>query len=174
MTVAPAARYLVMFTLACAAGAASAQYMWLDAAGRKVYSDRPPPIEVPERSILRKPRGPSTADPAPVAAPAPAPTAAATPGKPGAPAKPGGKDSELEERRKQAEAADAAKRQAEEARNAAARADNCQRAQQSAATLNSGVRISQINAQGERSYMDEQTRAAEAQRAQSLIASECR
>ncbi|WPB58885.1 DUF4124 domain-containing protein [Xylophilus sp. GOD-11R] len=162
------ARFLIALTLACTAGSVAAQFVWLDKTGRKVYSDRPPPIDVPERSILKQPGGPARS--APAQAPAPAPTApAAAPGQ-----RPPGQDGELADRRRQQEAAEKAKAQAEETKAAAARADNCQRAQQSAAALNSGVRIATLNAAGERSYMDDQTRAAEAQRAQSIMASDCR
>ena len=158
----------VTLLLAVASVGASAQYVWLDRSGRKVFSDRPPPMDVPQRSILSQP----TRGTAPIVE-EPAPLVPAAPPGSGA-ARPQARDTELEERRKQAEAADAAKRKTEEAREALIRADNCQRARQSAATMDSGVRIAQINAQGERSFMDEQTRAAESQRAQSIIATDCR
>jgi len=158
---------MVSLALACASVAASAQYVWLDGSGRKVFSDRPPPMDVPQRAILREPR--SGIGPIVVA---PAPSVPAQP--PQGTRRASGQDSELAERRMQAEAAEAAKAQAERTRVAAAKAENCQRAQQASATFNSGVRIAQVNAQGERSFMDEQTRAAEAERAQSIVASDCR
>lgn len=161
---------LAVFLLASVASSASAQYVWLDASGRKVFSDRAPPISVPERSVLKRPGG----APQPMS-PQPSGLQEAPPQPPvGAAPKPPGKDSELEARRKQAEDADAARKKAEDAKLALARADNCQRARQAAAQFDSGVRIAQMNAQGERSFMDDQTRAAESQRAQGIIASDCR
>ncbi|MES2186961.1 MAG: DUF4124 domain-containing protein [Pseudomonadota bacterium] len=179
---------LLAFTLLCgAAGAAFAQWQWVDKDGHKVFSDRPPPVDVPERNILRQPGGrplpaPATGASAPVVVTAPA----GAPGAPGAAAagartaagpalpKPSGKDAELDARKKEAEAAEAAKQKAEEARQAAALADSCQRARQSQATLDSGIRIAQVNAQGERIIMDDSARAAEAQRIQATIQSDCR
>jgi len=160
-----------LLVLAGAASPAMAQYIWMDKNGRKVFSDRPPPIDVPERSVLRQPGMPRAADlptrPEAPGSPAVPGTAALTP------AKPPGKAGELEEKRKQAEAAESAKKKADEARQATVRAENCQRARQAQASLDSGVRIAQINAQGERSFMDEQTRQAESQRTRSIIASDC-
>jgi len=164
------ARLLTALLLAGAAVSASAQYIWLDKTGHKVFSDRAPPLDVPERSILRQPGASGRS--APPAGPAPEPSAAAAPAA-GAARQPA-QDGELAERKRQADAAEAARARSEEARVAAARADNCQRARQSAAALDSGVRIAQVNAQGERSFMDDQTRAAEAQRAQAIVASDCR
>jgi hypothetical protein len=84
------------------------------------------------------------------------------------------RDGELEDRLKQTEVAEAARKKTEEDRLAMARADNCQRARQAASALDSGVRMAQVNAQGERSFMDDATRAAEVQRAQSVMAADCR
>lgn len=167
MTVAPVARTLVALALACVAASASAQYVWLDNTRHKVFSDRPPPMDIPERNILKQP-GAGTRPIAPAGASDIAPPA------PAAAPKPPGKDGDLEEKRKQAQASDDAKRKSDEARQAAARADNCARAQQSANSLGSGMRIAQVDASGERSYMDDQTRAAELQRVQSIVASDCR
>jgi hypothetical protein len=79
----------------------------------------------------------------------------------------------LEEKKKAADAAAAAKRKAEQQKLAAQRADNCQRARTGLAGLQSGARIEQIDAQGERSYMTDAQRAAEIERLQGIIASDC-
>ena len=157
----------VLATLACCVPlVAAAQWQWLDASGRKVFSDAPPPADVPQSRILRAPGG----------SPAAAEVAATPPAAPAAePALPrvSGKDKDLEQKKKQAEAAEAEKKKAEEAKLAAARADNCERARRGKATLDSGVRIARSNAQGEREYMDDQQRAAEAQRLQAIITRDC-
>jgi hypothetical protein len=36
---------------------ALAQWQWIDKDGRKVYSDRSPPSDIPEKNILKMPRG---------------------------------------------------------------------------------------------------------------------
>lgn len=141
---------------------ASAQWMWRDAQGKPVFSDRPPPADIPDRNIVQRPSGAARA-----ATPAPAATPAATP------APPGGQDKELEQRRQQAEAAEAAKQKAAQEVQAKARADNCARARQNKASLDSGIRIARTNAQGEREFLDDAQRAAETRRTQDIIARDC-
>ncbi len=139
--------------------AASAQWQWIDQAGRRVFSDQPPPAGTPARNILRQPGGqPAAATPAPEAS---------TP-------RPSGQDRALEEKKKQGEAAEAAKKKAEEERQAAARSENCARARQAKTALDSGVRRARTNAQGEREYMDEAARAAEYRRLQPILDNDCR
>lgn len=87
---------------------------------------------------------------------------------------PGGVDKSLEEKKKQAEAADAAKKKDAEAKQAAQKADNCKRAQEAKATLDSGMRIARLNANGEREVLDDQARAVEMKRAQDIISADCK
>ena len=89
-------------------------------------------------------------------------------------ARPAPVDKELEARKRAAEAEKAAKAKAEEQRNAAVRAENCKRARQHLATMDSGQRVARINEKGEREVLDDETRAAESRRARDIIASECR
>ncbi|MDA7418129.1 DUF4124 domain-containing protein [Xenophilus arseniciresistens] len=146
---------------------ANAQWQWVDAQGKKVFSDQPPPIDVPERNILRRPGGqPSTAAPA---APAAAPSDGAAP----PPVKPAGVDKALEEKTRKAEEEEKAKRAAEEQRVAKARAESCSRARQGKATFDSGMRVARLNERGEREVMDDQARAAEQSRLQAIINSDC-
>jgi type IV secretory pathway VirB10-like protein len=148
---------------------AQAQWHWIDKDGRRVFSDQAPPPDIPAKNILRQPRA-RTQPTAEAAAPTPAP--AATPTTANAP-KPAGKDPALEARRKQAEAAEAEKNKAREQEIAAARADNCKRAREAKANLDSGVRLSRINAKGEREFLDDAARAAETRRVEAVIASDC-
>lgn len=156
-----------LLALVCSAPLlAAAQWQWVDKDGRKVFSDRPPPADIAPNRIVKAPAGRMPAAEEPAAAAAPAPAAA--------PAKPVAKvDKDLEARKKQAEAAEAEKRSAEEARNAAARADNCNRARQAKADLSSGVRIARTNAQGEREFMDDAARANEMKTVDAAIARDC-
>lgn len=159
---------------------ARAQWHWVDAQGRQVFSDRPPPLEIPEKNIRQRP-APRSPDSKPAANPQPPDEAtgkaegapAATGSTPAASASNKATDPELEARKAQADAAQKAQQQAEAERNAQARADNCARARQAKANLESGLPLMQVNAQGYRVLMDEATRAAELQRAQNSIASNC-
>ena len=82
-------------SVAVPSGAAGPTWIWLDDAGRRVYSDQPPPTNLPPKRLLQagSPRAPLPEPPAEAAAPAgTGPAAATTPAvtaAPGAPA-PGG------------------------------------------------------------------------------------
>ena len=156
--------------LACALPAlALPQWQWIDKDGRKVFSDQSPPADVPEKNIIRHPgaRRPAAAESMAAAASQPAKPAQASP-------KLSGKDKELEQKKKQAEAAEAEKKKAYEEQVAKVRADNCERARGSKATYDSGVRIARTNAKGEREYVDDTARAAETKRLEGIIATDCR
>jgi hypothetical protein len=161
---------------------ASAQWQWIDKNGKKVFSDQAPPPDVPEKNILRRSGSPPPARPALDTTNAEAPAGEATAAG-GAPAKaregaaapkPTGVDKELEEKTKKAEAEQKAKEAAEAAKVAKAKADNCALARQGKATVDSGIRIAKVNAQGEREIMDDAARAAEQKRIQSVINSDCK
>lgn len=148
------------------AAPAQAQWMWRDAAGKPVLSDRPPPPEVPDSSIVRRP---GSATPKPSATdPAAGPADAAAPAPAGH-----GEDPVLQQRRQQAEAEQAARRQAEQQAQARARSENCARARQAKANLDSGMRVARVNAQGEREFLDDAARAAQARRAAEVMARDC-
>ncbi|MEA3393030.1 MAG: DUF4124 domain-containing protein [Pseudomonadota bacterium] len=145
---------------------AFAQWQWIDKAGRKVFSDRPPPVDVPEKNILKQPG---------MSAPAVETPASNTPATPAASAtKATGEDKELAEKKKQAADAETARRRQEEERVARAQADNCNRARQAKASLDAGVRQMRINEKGEREFLDEGGRASEAQRLQGIIDENCK
>ena len=156
---------------------ASAQWQWVDKNGKKVFSDQAPPPDVPEKNILRRVGPPPVprANPNVDASPAEGATAeAGAPAKTAGTPKPTVVDKELEEKTKKAEAEEKAKRAAEEAKVAKAKADNCALARQGKATVDSGIRIAKVNAQGEREIMDDAARAAEQKRLQTVINSDCK
>ena len=156
---------LGLATLACLllASPAEAQWKWRDSRGQIHISDIPPPRDIPDKDVLQRPE-------VSVRKPAPAATVAAAAS---APAK-AAVDPELEERRKRAEQEQAARAEADKQKAAAVRKDNCQRAREQLATLDSGQRIARIKADGEREILDDDARAKEAKRARDAIASECR
>lgn len=157
---------VVLAALVALPTGANAQWKWRDANGRLQVSDRPPPAEVADKDILQRPTAPR---PAPVPSPAVPATAPLQPA-----AKPAAVPTELDKKRLAAEKEQAAQKKADEERQAAQRRDNCQRAQSVAATLGSGQRVTRMNAQGEREFLDDRARADELRRAQAVIASDCR
>ncbi len=161
---------------------ASAQWAWIDKNGNKVYSDRAPSIDIPERDIVKRPvvrtQGPvETTAPSASTPPASAASASASaPSSAPAPAN-GEKSNELEKaveaKKKQAKEAELAKKKAEDERIWKAKIENCARAKQAHATYSSNVPIARVTAEGGREFIDPQTRAAELQRAQSIMAQDC-
>jgi hypothetical protein len=160
---------IALLALACTAPLlASAQWMWVDKDGRKVFSDRPPPADIAPNRIVRQPGG----MPVPtVEMTAAAPTTAASSGL--AVPKLSGTDKGLEEKRKQNLAAEAEKKKADDATLASARSENCSRAKAAKVNFDSGRRIARTNEKGEREFLDENQRGAEARRLDSIIAKDC-
>jgi len=171
---------LSLLTLACAFSAAAfAQWQWIDKDGRKVFSDRSPPPDVPQKNILKQPGNQFKAAAAAVPAAGDATAVAASPAASspatGASApKISSADKELEAKKKQVADAEAAKRKAEEEKVVKAKIENCARAKQARTTFDSGVRVARTNAAGEREVMDDAARAAEVKRIQAVIDSDCK
>lgn len=159
-----------------AASSALAQWQWRDESGRRHFSDRPPPVGVPEKDILQRPRGTAPAAEAPAATPADTPTSGTAPARTAAPA--ASAQSPLEQRKQELEKAEAAKRKAEEkaAEDKAkqVRAANCASAQRNKASLESGARLTVPNARGEVEFLDEAGRAAQLRQANEQIRDNCR
>ena len=162
--------------LLCACTLAAAQWQWLDKDGRKVFSDRAPPPDILEKNIIKRPGGRAT-PPAAAAEGADASASASVAGtavsRPALPASGAGLDKELEAKKKQAADAEAAKKKAEDDKITKAKIENCARAKQAKANLDSGIRIGHVNAAGEREIMDEAARATEAKRIQVVLAADC-
>lgn len=160
-------RFAVALLALSVAGSAWAQWKWKDASGRVQYSDLPPPASVAEGNILQRP----AAAQRPAIAPAPAAASAAQ-----QPIVVGGKapETELDAKRKKAEADEAAKRKAEEEKLAVAKADNCNRARGQLKLLDDGVRVARTAANGEREILDDDQRAAEARRVREIISADCK
>ena len=158
----------LLAAIACCAIPALAQWQWIDAQGHKVFSDRAPPADIPVKNILRQP-GKSTASMAPAPAPGEAGKA-----QPIATAKPAeAQDKALEEQKKKLQEAEAEKEKTKLAQIDKQRKENCELAQRTKATLSSGQLVSHVNAQGERGFMDDDTRSAALKRAEATIASDC-
>jgi hypothetical protein len=157
---------------------ATAQWAWVDKNGRKIFSDRAPPADVPEKSIFKQPgHAPVLVRQTPLTDAATADSAAPSASAPqdkASVAKPSGIDPVLAERKKKEEQALEVKRKAEQERVTRAKADNCERAKLAKKGIESGVRLARTNAKGEREIMDDAARAAESQRIQSVIDADCK
>jgi hypothetical protein len=162
------------------ASTAHAQWGWTDKDGRRIFSDQGPSSDVPDKSIFKRPGGAKAQAAAVAKAAEPEAAASAPAGTASAPkanasaAKPTGKDTELEKKKKEAEAAEAAKKKAAADKFAADQAENCERAKKAKNTFTSGIRIATTNAKGEREIMSDTDRAAESKRIEGVIATECK
>jgi hypothetical protein len=167
--------------LALTADAASAQWQWREKDGRQIFSDLAPPTEITEKNIMKRPPGvnraaaplvitpglATTADTRPVVAPAAAAAKASVP-------KLSGKDLALEAKIRKTEKEEAAKQEVALEQVAKAKAENCERAKTGLATLQSGVRMSAVNAAGEREVFDDTRRASETKRAHTVLDASCK
>lgn len=154
------------------ASAASAQYVWTDEKGTRIYSDTPPPASVPAGRVIKgMPAATSkTAAPAETGSGAARPgdgtSQAATP-SPGGAAEPSSKgpptlaEKNAEFNRRKAEREEKEKKTAEESRMAAEKQKNCERAREYRRLLDSGQRISTVDASGDRTVLTDERRAQE-------------
>ena len=150
---------LAVFTVATA----SAQtYQWKDANGRTVISDTPPPGSVTKKQTIG-----TTSRPAEPDTPAAAPAASKA-----APKSLSERDMEFKKR--QQEEKEKADKAAQEQAAAAERQENCKRARESAAALESRQPIATVNEKGERQIMDDSARQAELARARKIMADSCK
>ena len=151
---------------------ACAQWQWIDKDGRKVFSDRSPPSDIPARNILKQPGGKAQPVPAEAEAPADVTAAGGTPVSKVVANVPkiSGKDAALEEKKKAAEQEESAKKKVAEEKFAKDKADNCERTKKSLQMYTSGQRIRTTNAKGEPEFMSDDQRAAETKRLQAITA----
>ncbi len=163
------AKLLVASLVCVTCFSAMAQWQWIDKDGHRVFSDRAPPTQVPEKNILTQPKPHREAI-------EPALNAATSKGA--APesvtAKPAGVDNALLDRKKQAVASEAARRKSEDERYVMAQAESCQRARLAKSGLDAGLRISRTNANAEREFLEGAARELEAQRLQNIIDADCK
>jgi len=144
---------LIMASLFAVTTGALAQYVWLDDKGAKQFSDQPPPPSVPKNKILKFPGklidSPDTSGNTDSDAPKTVkqPESAA--------------EKEMAYKKRREESAAREKKSEEQAKSAAAKADNCKRMREYKQSLDSGQRISQTDANGNRSFLTDDKRAQE-------------
>ena len=147
--------------------AASAQWQWMDKDGHRVYSDRPPPSDIAPKDILRQPSAAARFAAMTSAAPDAAASAASAP-------KPPGRDPALESAKKQRDDEQEAKRKAAADKLSKDKSQNCERARSTLAVLKAGVRMKVPSASGEMEFINDTSRAAEIERVQGILASDCK
>ena len=136
---------------------AQAQYVWIEDKGNKQFSDMPPPKSVPKDKILKTPGGAKAAQ-APAADNKAVSASQAAP-KLEKPVTLTNKNEDFNKRR--AEQAEKEKKTEEEKTAAAEKAKYCDRARGYQQTLNSGVRISRVDKNGEKSFITDAQREQE-------------
>jgi hypothetical protein len=171
---------LLFLALAAAAPDASAQFQWKDENGRMVYSDMAPPNSIAPSAVIRSP-GRAAAVNAP-SAPANAGEAsgaaqgavqAAPAARPPTAAAPSAADRELEFRKRRMERADAERKATDATQQAQRRTSACEDARSSVRTLESGMRVSRVNEQGEREAISESQRASRLDAARRDVKDNC-
>jgi hypothetical protein len=146
---------ILLLVLAMVATAASGQaYKWRDSSGRIQYSDTPPPAGAKDVQQLRKAPAPPTS-----AAPSAAKSIA---------------DQDAEFRKRLVEQKEDEAKQAKAAEEEQIRARNCTQAKGQLAALESGGRMVQLNAQGERTSLDDAGRERAKEEAQKAIEGWCK
>jgi hypothetical protein len=155
--------------LFCVASAVHAQYVWIGPDGTRQYSDRPPPPGTPAGKIVKAP-GRATAAPAPAALPASevsaGETAAVTdptakPPQPTGPSTLAKQEAAFRERTKAREEQE--RKIQEEAQQQRQLAERCTSARSAQAQLASGTRIARYGQDGEKRYLSDAERAAQAE-----------
>jgi hypothetical protein len=146
---------LLAVGMAFAATAMAQQYKWVDANGRVQYGDTPPP------GVQATPLKPP-------------PAGASVPAA--APKKDAAKDLSPEAafRKRQQERQEAEEKAAKERADAEAKRVNCEQSQGALRSLQSGQRISTVNADGERVFIDDEQRAKEIERTQRVVNDWCK
>jgi type IV secretory pathway VirB10-like protein len=159
-------RRLAGALLLAASSMAMAQYMWIDEKGVKQLSDRPPPPNIPEKRILKSP-GKPLFNPN---APAEPDTAPADDAAPPAKAPPTLAERNADYNKRKTEAAAAQKKSADEARQKADIAANCDAARKNQMALDNGVRMSEYDKNGERSFVTDEQRVEMAKKNRKVLA----
>jgi hypothetical protein len=195
-------KFGALIVCASIAGTALAQWGWTDSAGNKQFSDQPPPSSIPDTKIFKRPPGTALQTGGPVygtqavpakgsaqaAAAALAASAAANGGTPAASgasapeagasapkasaSKPKTADEKFKDRQEEKGKAEA---EAQKKAQADAKSQaQCERARGYLKSLDDGVRIVKNDAAGNRAVMDDAQRAADRQRVQTDISTNCK
>lgn len=148
-------KFLLILSVLASANAYAGLSKWVDADGKVHYSDQPPPANVKAETL----RTTSSDTAAPASAPAAPKTIA---------------EREAEMKKAQQAKKEAADKAAREQARIEGEKTNCEAAQQSLRALQEGVRIVEVDAKGERSYLDDEQRRQRMEKAQQNIKTNCK
>ena len=137
-------------------------YQYKDAAGQTVYSDQLPTGGTAKSRTVSKDGAGNAAS---------APTAPGA--KAAAPAK-SAAEKDMEFKLRQKEQQEAAAKSEKEAAKKAARKEDCERARKGLQVLDSGQRVTTMDEKGEQVFLDDDQRAAEAERTRKFVAETCK
>lgn len=155
-------KFLLILLMLSSANAFAAISKWVDAQGQVHYSDQPPPPEARAETLRSASGNEGTAGTSGV-------TAASAPAAPKTIA-----EREAELRKAQQAKKEAADKAAQKQAATDAVKANCATAQQNLRTLQAGVRMVEIDANGERSYIDDTQRQQRIEKAQQEISNLCK
>jgi hypothetical protein len=179
---------LLLGCLTHADHAAAQLYQWRDSNGRVVFSDTPPPPNTPAGNIIKTPKGRSAPPPAAAATAAATPPNGAAKDGGGAPAAVPAGDSksaaasgpksiaerDAEYKKRQADAAEKAKKDQDATAEAQRREGICRGLRNNLASLEGGQRVRKVDDKGEPYFVDDAERAKDISRMrQELTTSKC-
>lgn len=175
-------RLLIASALLLGSALAHAQYSWIGDNGVRHFSDRPPPAGTPANKILKAPRhalpapaapaAPKAAEPQPaVSVATPVPTS--IPDEARARLTPNLATREAAYREREKQRAENDKKEAAEAVRLRELAERCASARQVKAQSESSLRVGKVDAKGEHTYLTDEEKAANAARANKILA-DCR
>jgi hypothetical protein len=149
---------LLVFLLLYSTGSFAALTKWVDAEGKVHYSDQPPPANVKAQTL----RPTATSD---------VPANAGDTSAASAPKTIAEREAEL--KKAQQEKQVAAEKAAREQARVDAKKTNCETSQQNLKTLQSDLRLSEVNTEGERVYLSDEQRQKKIEKAKQDIATYC-
>jgi hypothetical protein len=147
--------FLMLMLMLVTANASAAISKWVDSNGQVHYSDQPPP-NVKTQSIR------------------PAQGADASTSASGVPAQKSIAERDAEFKKAQLAKKEAAEKDAQKQAALEAQQSNCSNAQQALRSLQSGIRIVTIDANGERSFLDDSERQQRIEKAQNDVNTYCK
>lgn len=154
--------YLFILLMLSSASAVAELNKWVDANGKVHYSDQPPPANVKAKTLRSASDTAGSASTSSV-------TAASAPAAPKTIA-----EREAELRKSQQAKKEAADKAAQEQAKKDSDKANCAAAQQNLRTLQEGMRMVEIDASGERSYLSDEQRQQRIAKAQQYISTFCK
>jgi hypothetical protein len=146
---------LLVLALALALPAQAQLYKWVDSNGRVQYSDRPPGAGKKAEQVSNANVGSIGSQSTSAGAKSPS-------------------DLEADFRKRQADKAEADKKQQQAAAEQKQKSESCEAARRNLAALQSGQRMARYDEKGEPSFMDDASRARETERAQQQVQTWCK